>query len=55
MRLVARGLSNTEIAAELVISQTTVKTHISNILMKLHLRDRTQIAVAAYESGIAIP
>lgn len=53
MRLVARGLSNGEISAELFISETTVKTHISNILMKLHLRDRTQIAVAAFESGVA--
>jgi DNA-binding NarL/FixJ family response regulator len=55
MRLVARGLSNTEIANHLVVSTGTVKTHVAHILQKLALRDRTQIVVLAYESGLTEP
>lgn len=55
LSLVAQGLSNDEIAEKLVISPATAKTHVSRVMMKLHARDRAQLVVMAYESGLVVP
>ena len=55
LHLVAKGLSNAEIAGELIMSPATAKTHVSRLLTKLHARDRTQLVMIAYETGVAVP
>ena len=54
-QLLAKGLSNAEIAGELFLGEATIKTHVSNCLSKLHLRDRVQAVVFAYEARLANP
>jgi DNA-binding NarL/FixJ family response regulator len=55
LRMMARGLSNPEIAGELFVSEATVKTHVAHVLAKLRVRDRVQAVVFAYESGAVSP
>jgi DNA-binding NarL/FixJ family response regulator len=55
LQLIARGLSNREIATALVVEQSTIRSHVKRILMKLGLRDRIQIVIFAYETGVNLP
>lgn len=55
MALAAQGLTNDEIAAELVVSPATARTHVSRAMVKLHVRDRAQLVVFAYQSGLVRP